>query len=77
MVKHVDTAVFNATQNVVDEEFNGGEVTALGLERDGVEAVIGTEYEGEIPSGITDALASSKDAINNGEIDVPTDPENA
>jgi len=77
MVKHVDTAVFNATQNVVDEEFNGGEVTALGLEKDGVEAVIGTEYEGEIPSSITDALASSKDAINNGEIDVPTDPENA
>lgn len=77
MVKHVDTAVFNATENVTEEEFNGGEVTALGLDRDGVEAVIGTEYTDEIPSDVTDALETSKAAINNGDIDVPTDPENA
>ena len=45
--------------------------------RDGVEAVIGTEYDGEIPSEVTDALASSKEAINGGDIAVPTNPENA
>jgi len=77
MVKHVDTAVFNATESVVDDAFKGGEVTALGLEKGGVEAVIGTDYEDEMPSDITDALAESKSAINNGDIDVPTDPENA
>ncbi|MEF8800839.1 MAG: BMP family protein [Halolamina sp.] len=77
MVKHVDTAVFNATKSVVDDAFNGGEITALGLEKDGVEAVIGTEYEGELPSDITDALEESQSAINNGDIEVPTDPENA
>lgn len=77
MVKHVDTAVFNATKSVVDDAFKGGEITALGLEKDGVEAVIGTEYEGELPSDITDALEESKSAINNGDIEVPTDPENA
>jgi basic membrane protein A len=77
MVKHVDTAVFTATENVVNEEFTGGEITALGLEQDGVEAVIGTDYQGELPGDVTDALASSKEAINNGEIDVPTNPDNA
>jgi basic membrane protein A len=77
MVKHVDTAVFNATENVVNGEFNGGSTTALGLERDGVEAVIGTEYEGELSADVTDALDASREAINNGDIDVPTDPENA
>jgi basic membrane protein A len=77
MVKHVDTAVFNATKNVVNDEFNGGEITALGLERGGVEAVIGTDYEGELPSDVTSALEESKSAINSGDIDVPTDPENA
>ncbi|MFD1566971.1 BMP family lipoprotein [Halolamina litorea] len=76
MVKHVDTAVFNATQDVVNDEFQGGSNIALGLEKDGVEAVIGTEYEGELPSEVTDALASSQEAIQNGDIDVPTEPEN-
>ncbi|MFB6220271.1 MAG: BMP family protein [Halolamina sp.] len=77
MVKHVDTAVFNATKSVVNDAFKGGSVTALGLEKDGVEAVIGVEYEGEIPSDVTDALASSKEKIKSGDIEVPTDPENA
>ncbi|MFW5911383.1 MAG: BMP family lipoprotein [Halolamina sp.] len=75
MVKHVDTAVFNATQNVVDDEFKGGETIALGLEEDGVEAVIGTDYEGEIPEEVLDALDSSREGIQNGDIDVPTEPE--
>ncbi len=77
MVKHVDTAVFTATENVVNDEFTGGEITALGLERGGVEAVVGVDYEGEIPGDVTDALANSKEAINSGDIEVPTDPENA
>ena len=76
MVKHVDTAVFNATQDVVDDEFKGGETVALGLDEDGVEAVIGTEYEGEIPQDVLDALESSLEGIQNGDIDVPTEPDN-
>jgi len=76
MVKHVDTAVFNAVDDVVNDEFQGGSTIALGLEKDGVEAVIGTEYDGEIPQDVLDALDSSRQAIRDGEIDVPTEPEN-
>jgi basic membrane protein A len=76
MVKHVDTAVFNATKDVVNDEFKGGSNVALGLEAGGVEAVIGTEYEGEIPDDVLSALESSQEAIRNGDIDVPTDPDN-
>ncbi|KPN31373.1 cytosine deaminase-dependent hydrolase [Halolamina pelagica] len=76
MVKHVDTAVFNATKDVVNDEFKGGSTVSLGLEDGGVEAVIGADYEGEIPQEVLDALDSSREAIQNGDIDVPTEPEN-
>ncbi|MBP1986807.1 BMP family lipoprotein [Halolamina salifodinae] len=76
MVKHADTAVFNATKDVVNDEFQGGSTVMLGLEDGGVEAVIGTDYEGEIPQDVLDALESSREEIQNGEIDVPTEPEN-
>ena len=76
MVKHVDTAVFNAVNDVVNDEFKGGSTIMLGLEDGGVEAVIGTDYEGEIPQDVLDALESSKEAIQNGDITVPTEPQN-
>ena len=76
MVKHVDTAVFNATEDVVNDEFQSGSTITLGLDDGGVEAVIGTDYEGEIPSDVLDALESSRQAIVDGDIDVPTEPEN-
>jgi basic membrane protein A len=76
MVKHVDTAVFNATKDVVNGDFKGGSTVTLGLDDDGVEAVVGKDYEGEIPSDVLDALESSRQAIIDGEIDVPTEPDN-
>ena len=77
MVKHVDTAVFNAAKSITEDSFKGGEVVSLGLQKDGVEAVIGKEYKGEIPDEDTSKLSESKKAIKNGEIEVPTDPKNA
>lgn len=77
MVKHVDTAVFNAVKSVTEDSFKGGETVALGLQKDGVEAVIGKDYEGEIPEEILTKLEKSRKAIKNGEIDVPTSPKNA
>jgi basic membrane protein A len=77
MVKHVDTAVFNAVKSITEDNFKGGDVVSLGLQKDGVEAVIGKDYEGEVPEEVTSALEESKKAIQNGEIEVPTDPKNA
>lgn len=76
MVKHVDTAVYRSVQNVVNDEFKGGEINALGLQKDGVEAIVGTAYEGDIPDEITSALEDSQQAIVDGDIQVPEDPEN-
>jgi basic membrane protein A and related proteins len=71
MVKRVDQAVFTAVESVVDGAFEGGEIEELGLEDDGVEAVYGETLGDEIPEEITDEVESSRQAIVDGEIDVP------
>lgn len=73
MVKRVDNAVFTSIENVVNGSFQGGSVNALGLADDGVGAVIGTDFEGKMPSKVTDALESSRQAIIDGDISVPTE----
>jgi basic membrane protein A len=77
MVKHVDTAVYTSVENVVNDEHAGGEVSALGLERGGVEAVLGQALGSEIPDEVTSALEDSKSAIVNGDLEVPTNPDDA
>ena len=77
MVKHVDTAVYTSIENVTNGEHAGGDVSALGLERGGVEAVLGQTLGDQIPTEVTDALEQSKQAIIDGDISVPEDPENA
>ncbi|WP_240148775.1 BMP family protein [Halorubellus sp. JP-L1] len=77
MVKHVDTAVYTSVENVVNDEHAGGEVSALGLEAGGVEAVLGQTLESEIPSDVKSALEDSKSGIVNGDISVPTNPDDA
>jgi len=75
MVKRVDTAVYNATEATVDGSFEGGAVTSLGLQEEGVAAVLGDELGSEIPSEITDAVESARQDIIDGEISVPDSPE--
>jgi basic membrane protein A len=75
MVKRVDTAVYTAIEETVDGEFTGGDVTTLGLEANGVEAVYGDELGSEIPSEITDEVADARQRIIDGDIEVPRDPD--
>ncbi|PSQ66182.1 MAG: BMP family ABC transporter substrate-binding protein [Halobacteriales archaeon SW_9_67_24] len=74
MVKRVDNAVFTSIENVANDSFNGGEVTTLGLEGNGVEAVYGTELGSAIPEEVKQAIAQSRERIIAGEIEVPTEP---
>jgi basic membrane protein A len=74
MVKRVDRGVFTSIENVVEDSFNGGEVTRLGLEEDGVAAVYGQELGPEIPQEVKSAVEQSRQAIISGEIEVPTEP---
>ncbi|MFB6361661.1 MAG: BMP family protein [Halobacteriales archaeon] len=75
MVKHVDTAVFNAVKNVRNESFRGGQVNALGLANNGVEAVLGQDLGDDIPTSVKDALEQSRQGIIDGDISVPTKVE--
>ncbi|PSQ15399.1 BMP family ABC transporter substrate-binding protein [Halobacteriales archaeon QS_8_69_26] len=75
MVKRVDNAVFTSIENVVEDNFQGGNNVALGLERGGVEAVMGSQLGSAIPQDALDALDESRQRIVAGEISVPTDPD--
>lgn len=75
MVKRIDNTVYDATQNVLSGDFQGGRVLSLGLEEDGVELVYGTSLGPAIPDDVTDALQASRDAIISGDITVPTEVE--
>jgi basic membrane protein A len=77
MVKRVDTAVYDAIEATVEEDFPGGSTTALGLEADGVGLVYGQQLGSEIPSEVQSTIEDARTAIVDGEVDVPTDPNNA
>lgn len=70
MVKRVDTAVYESIEAVVNDEFEGG-MNDLGLEDEGVGATIGQDFDGDLPDDVTDALQDSRQAIIDGDIDVP------
>jgi basic membrane protein A len=73
MVKRVETPVFESIENVVNDSFNGGSNTTLGLEEDGVACVYGDQLGSEIPQEVKDNVAETREAIIAGDIDVPTE----
>ncbi|WP_132057589.1 BMP family lipoprotein [Halorussus amylolyticus] len=73
MVKRVDEAVYRSIENLENGEFAGGEINTLGLEENGVEAVYGNGIGSEIPDDVTSAVDESREAIIDGDIDVPTE----
>ena len=77
MVKRVDTAVYDAIEAVVEGAFEGGGVVSLGLEQDGVDIIYGQQLGGEVGADVKDAIAASRRAIVDGDISVPTDPDDA
>jgi basic membrane protein A len=76
MVKRVDTAVYSSVEAVVNDSFDGGSTTALGLEDDGIAVAYGQQLGSEIPSEVKDAIAESRQSIIDGDTSVPTDPSN-
>jgi basic membrane protein A len=74
MVKRVDTAVYNSIEATVNDEFSGGSVVSLGLSEEGVNIVYGQQLGSEIPQDVKDVVASSRQAIIDGDRSVPTSP---
>jgi len=61
MVKRVDTAVYESISNIIDDNHQGGETLALGLESNGVECVYGDQIGGEVPDDIVSAVSDARD----------------
>ena len=76
MVKRVDTAVVDAVESVVNNNFQGGSTTTLGLQDDGVACVYGQQLGPEIPSDVKSAVSSARESIIAGDISVPSNPDN-
>ncbi|RYJ13598.1 BMP family ABC transporter substrate-binding protein [Halogeometricum borinquense] len=75
MVKRVETAVHTSVENITEDEYNGGEKTTLGLEKNGIECVYGQEIGGGIPEDVKTAVSESRQAIIDGDISVPDTTE--
>lgn len=74
MVKHVDISVINSVKNVINNNFQGGTTTKLGLKENGVETVYGQSLGPKIPKKIKSKLEKSKQKIISGKIEVPKKP---
>jgi len=76
MIKRVDTPVFKSIEDVIQGDFEGGAINALGLGQDGHEVAYGQSLDSDVPGEVKDAVSQSKQAIIDGEQSVPTDPSN-
>ncbi|WP_018753039.1 BMP family lipoprotein [Paenibacillus sanguinis] len=70
MIKRVDVAVKNVTQQVIDGTFKGGQVTNLTLKEDGVGL---PEENPNLDQEILDKVEEYKQKIVSGEITVPAE----
>jgi basic membrane protein A len=77
MVKRVDTAVFEAIGSVDAGEFAGGSEVSLGLEDEGINVAYGQQLGSDIDAEVKDAVAEARRDIIDGNVSVPTDPDDA
>ncbi|QCC47591.1 BMP family lipoprotein [Halobellus limi] len=75
MVKRVDTAVYTSIESVVEGNFEGGDTIELGLDQEGVALVYGDQLGSEIPDDVADEVATAREDIIAGDIDVPSTPQ--
>jgi basic membrane protein A len=76
MVKHADLSVFNSIKHIINNKFQGGTTTKLGLKENGVETVYGQSLGSKIPDGVKSKLEKSRQKIISGKIEVPKKPSN-
>jgi basic membrane protein A len=72
MVKRVDEAVVTSVENVINDEFAGGENVTLGLAEDGVALLYGTEIGDQIPQEVKDEVSAQSERVTSGDLTVPS-----
>ncbi len=70
MIKKVDVAVFDAVQDLVEGELEGG-IRELGLAEDGVAFVYDQRNQDKIPAAVVDRVRALGKQIIAGQIEVP------
>jgi len=75
MVKQVDEAVVTSVENAINGEFRGGETTTLGLAEEGIALLYGTEIGDQIPQEVTDEIDAQSQTVIDGELTVPSHPD--
>ncbi|HSI68333.1 MAG TPA: BMP family protein [Planococcus sp. (in: firmicutes)] len=68
VLKRVDQAVINISEQAMNGEFPGGETTVYGLSDEGVDLA---DSRGAIPDDVMSQIEDFKEQIANGEIEVP------
>ena len=72
MVKRVGEAFFRSISNSIEGNHRGGEQFELGVEREGVDLVYGSELGSQLPEEVTSAVTDARDGIVGGDISVPS-----
>lgn len=72
MMKYVDRAVYDISEQAANGEFPGGEAVRLGIKEDGVGLADTSDIN--VPAETLELVEEYKEKIANGEIDIPVKP---
>jgi basic membrane protein A and related proteins len=74
-IKALDEATYQVTEAVVEDDWDGvsGEQN-LSIEEEGIDFVVGQEFEGELPDSLEENVEEAKEAYVAGEIDLTCGP---
>lgn len=72
MVKRVGNTFYRSINNVIEDQFKGGTTQTLGIEKQGVDLVWGSELGSEIPSDVKSSIEDTRQGIIDGDISVPS-----
>ena len=75
MLKRVDNAVFQTIEAFANDEFPGGDIQTFGIAEEGIALAPFGEFEDLVPAEVTDAVDQARQEIIDGNVEVPTEPE--
>ena len=72
-VKFINRGTYDCVEATVNDDFGDltGDINILGLDEEGVDLVVGREFEGSLPDALSQNLEEAKTAIVDGDVEVP------
>ncbi|MDP8949665.1 MAG: BMP family ABC transporter substrate-binding protein [Actinomycetota bacterium] len=75
VIKRVDNAVFQTTEQAKNGNFPGGKVVEFGLDDKGISLAPFGRFEDQVPQNVKDEVEKARQGIIDGKIKVPTEPQ--